>query len=199
MTTHLSAQEFVNALDGALAAARQSHLEGCASCQTQVDQLRAVMAKTGDDAQIPEPSPLFWDHFQARVLTAVQAESQPARRAWWTNWADVRTLIAGSAVVIALVASVTLYVNRQVTPVPATLADGGEVVESGVLADASAALESDEWEFVSSVMGGLEGDDIHEVLTPSHDAVDAAFEALTVAERDRFMKLLKAELGEGLE
>jgi len=58
---------------------------------------------------------------------------------------------------------------------------------------------NDEWEFVTSVMSDLEGDDIHEVLAPSRDAVDAAIESLTVAERDRFVRLLKGELAEGLE
>jgi hypothetical protein len=48
-------------------------------------------------------------------------------------------------------------------------------------------------------MGTLEGDDIHEVLAPSPDAVDSAIEALTGDQRDRFMKLLKAEMAEGME
>ena len=86
---------------------------------------------------------------------------------------------------------------------PASQADGGMTVEAGVVADASAqmgsGLESDEWIFVSSVMDTLEGDDIHEVLAPSHDSVDAAIEALSGDQRDRFMKLLKAEMSEGLE
>ena len=204
MTNHLSPQEFVSAIeekdgkDGALAPGRQSHLDGCASCQAQLTELRALMQDASLGADVPEPSPLFWDHFQTRVLTAVQSEGPPGHRAWWMNWADARTLVTLSATVVAVVASVALYMSRPVSPVPA-LVDGGEVVESAVLADASTSLDVDEWAFVTSVMGTLEGDDIHEVLTPSHDAVDAAFEALTSAERERFIQLLKADMTEGLE
>lgn len=199
MTTHLSSQEFVNALDGTLPAARQSHVDACASCHTEIMELRALMARAGEGADMPEPSPLFWDHFQARVLAAVRVEGQPARHGWWRNWADARTLSVLGAIVVAVVASVALYVSRPVTLVPGALTDGGEAVESSVIADASTSLDGDEWEFVSSVMGSLEGDDIHEVLTPSRDAVDAAIEALTNAERERFIRLLKAEMTEGLE
>lgn len=186
MNTHLSSQEFVNALDGALASAWQAHLDGCASCQTQVAELRALAEEAAHGADVPEPSPLFWDHFQSRVLAAVQVQGRPDPQAWWKDWADARALFALSAIILAVVASVALYVSRPVTPVPATVA-------------ASLSLDGDEWEFVTSVMGTLEDDDIHEVLAPSPHAVDAAIEGLTSAERDRFMELLKAELTEGLE
>ena len=212
MTNHLSSQEFVNAIeekegkDGALAASRQSHLDECASCQAQVAELRALMEDASAGAEVPEPSPLFWDHFQARVLTAVQAEGQPGRQAWWVNWLDARTLVAIGATVVAVVAIAALYTSRTAVPAPAVV-DGGEVAGSAVLAEASASLdkpvetgvENDEWAFVTSVMGTLEGDDMHEVLAPSYDAVDAAIETLTSEERDRLVKLLKAEMAQGLE
>lgn len=207
MSTHLSSQEFVNALeenDGALTAARQSHLDGCASCQAQVAELRALVEDASQGADVPEPSPLFWGHFQARVLTAVQSEGQPARQAWWTNLLDVRTLVASGATVVAIGASLALYMSRPVAPVSV---DGAGAVESAVLADASTSLDpplgsgvdDDEWAFVTSVMGTLEGDDMHEVLTPSRDAVDAAIDSLTSEQRDRFIKLLKTGISEGLE
>ena len=201
MTNHLSPQEFVNALggkDGVLADSRQSHLDACPSCQAQIAELRALMEDAGQGADVPEPSPLFWDHFQARVLTAVQSEGQPGRQAWWAGLLDARTLVALSAsvvAIVAIVASVALYKSRPVAPGPGGVTDSGNVVESSAVSP----LDNDEWEFVASMMGDLEGDDIHEVLAPSRDAVDAAIETLTVAERDRFVKLLKGELGEGLE
>ena len=209
MTNHLSSQELVNALggkDGALTAARQSHLDECEACQSQVAELRALLEDAGHAADVPEPSPLFWDHFQARVLTAVQSEGQPGPHVWWRDWADVRTLVTLCAAVVAIAASVTLYMSRPVAPVPA-LVDSGEVAGSGALADASAPLDpavdtgvdQEEWAFVTSVMGTLEVDDMHEVLTPSRDAVDTAIESLTSEERDRFVKLLKAERAQGLE
>jgi len=206
MTIHLSSQEFVNAIEGqegkagALAPARQSHLDGCASCQAHVAELRALVEDAREGADVPEPSPLFWDHFPARVLAAVESEARPGRRAWWTRVLDVKTLVPVSVAVVAVAASVALYVSRPVTPEPASQVDSGAAPEAGMAAAAaSVPLDGDEWAFVSSVMDTLEGDDIHEVLAPSHDAVDAAIEALTSDQRDRFMKLLKAEMSEGLE
>ena len=204
MTNHLSSQEFVNAIeekegkDGALAAARQSHLDACESCQSQVAELRALLEDASAGADVPEPSPLFWDHFQARVLTAVQSEGQPGRQAWWSNWLDARTLVAFGATVIAVVAIAALYTSRTAVPVPVVV-DSGEIAGSGALADASMSFDPAEWAFVTSVMGTLEGDDMHEVLAPSYDAVDAAIETLTSEERDRLVKLLKAEMAQGLE
>ena len=52
MTHHLSPQEFVEALDAALATGRLDHLETCAECRADLDRLRAVVAdvQIADDA-----------------------------------------------------------------------------------------------------------------------------------------------------
>ena len=196
MTTHLSSQEFVNALDHSLAAARHEHLAACAACQAQVNELRALVETASQDAAVPEPSPLFWDHFQSRVLAAVAAEGvSPTREAWWKAWMRPGASLAASATALAIVTGLAVYVGRPVTPGVDTPID-----ESGLVDTASlTAAVDDEWAFVTSVMGTMESDDIHEVLAPSRDAVDAAFESLTSDERDRFMKLLKAGLGEGMD
>jgi anti-sigma factor RsiW len=57
MTSHLSSQELVGALDKTLDAPRQSHLDGCAACQTEVRELRALVEDARQDADVPEPSP----------------------------------------------------------------------------------------------------------------------------------------------
>ena len=38
MTNHLRPDEFVDAMDGALAAARGDHLEHCAECRAELDE-----------------------------------------------------------------------------------------------------------------------------------------------------------------
>ena len=71
--THLAPDEFVDAADGVLSAARLQHVDACGLCrcelETVVDMLRA-----GAAGPVPEPSPLFWDHFSARVRKAIAAE-----------------------------------------------------------------------------------------------------------------------------
>lgn len=191
MTTHLSPQESVNALDGVLPQSRQSHLDSCAACRTHVDDLRAMMTTVGEVEDVPEPSPLFWDHFQARVQTAVQAEIvHPAPAPWWAMIVSVRGAMAAAATVAVAAVAVVLYPGDPVAPV-----ESAQVA----VADDAMALETAEWEFVSEIMGTLEREDVREVLAPSPMAVDAAFEVLTSDERDAFVKLLTAEMAEGME
>ena len=84
--THLSEIEFVDHLDGTLPASRVVHLERCARCRERADALRHAMASVRPAAEeVPEPSPLFWDHFSQRVRDAVRDERPPAA-ASWTRW-----------------------------------------------------------------------------------------------------------------
>jgi hypothetical protein len=194
MTTHLSPQESVNALDGVLPQNRQSHLDSCAACRTHVDDLRAMMTTVGEVEEVPEPSPLFWDHFQARVQTAVQAEMvRPAPAPWWAMIVSVRGAMAAAATVAVAMVAVALYPGDHVAPI-APVEDAQVAV-----ADDAMALETAEWMFVSQIMGTLEQADVREVLAPSPRAVDNAFAALTSDERDAFVKLLTAEMAEGME
>jgi hypothetical protein len=197
MSSHLSSQECVSALDQALSSVRQAHLDGCATCQAQMSELRAVLEDAGEDLAVPEPSPLFWDHFPARVMAAVEAEAtQSQPMSWWQSWTSVRTWLTASALVLTVVMGVALYLGRPVVPVTEDLT--AETMADGDVT-AGAMFDADEWAFVTSMMGSLERDEVREVLAPSRDAVDTAFEGLSNDERDRFMKLLKAELAEGLE
>lgn len=194
MTTHLSPQESVNALDDVLPQNRQSHLDSCRSCRTHVDELRAMMTTVSEGEDVPEPSPLFWDHFQARVQTAVQAEMvRPARVSWWSMVASVRGAVAAAATVAVVTIAVARYPEAPVTPV-APMEDAQVAV-----ADDSLALETAEWAFVSGMMDSFEPNDVREVLAPSALAVDNAFASLTSGEREAFAKLLSAELAQGME
>ncbi len=194
MTTHLSPQESVNALDGVLPESRQAHLKSCASCQTEVDGLRAMMVDLGDAEDVPEPSPLFWGHFQSRVQAAVQEEMvRPARVSWWSMVASVRGAVAAAATVAVVTIAVALSPGAPVAPV-APMEDAQVSV-----ADDAMALETAEWAFVSGMMDSFEPNDVREVLAPSTLAVDNAFASLTSGEREAFAKLLSAELAQGME
>ena len=196
MTTHLSTQEFVDAVDRALPADRLAHLAGCAACQSEVEGLCAVLTDVDAAGDLPEPSPLFWDHFQMRVRAAALAE--PAGWSWRAVFGSPRTILAAGVTVAAVVIGVSLLTNGAVGP------GGGGAVADDEVADASvtgdmAALDGMEWEFVTDVMSSLGEDEAREVLAPSRHAVDAAFEALTTAERDAFISLLTAEMEAGSE
>jgi hypothetical protein len=78
MTKHLSPEEFVDALEGTASSVSATHLRECESCRAELADMRSVL----DDAravEASEPSPLFWDHFSARVKGATLQE--PSRAA----------------------------------------------------------------------------------------------------------------------
>jgi hypothetical protein len=61
--THLSHDELLDAAEGRPG---REHLEACASCRAEVEALAAVLREAAS-VVVPEPSPLFWEHFAARV------------------------------------------------------------------------------------------------------------------------------------
>ncbi len=79
-TRHLRDDEFVDWLDGALIETRAKHLEQCERCRAESDRLRSLMG-TVRAAEVPEPSPLYWDNLSRRVRHRLEAE--PARLPWW--------------------------------------------------------------------------------------------------------------------
>jgi len=102
MTPCLTPDEFVDLVDGALAADRHAHLQTCAACAAAAAQVQAALA-LAVSAAVPEPSPLFWPAVNARVRAAI-AESTPARWRAWLRW-DVLVPMAGLAALVVVLAS----------------------------------------------------------------------------------------------
>jgi len=77
---HLRPDELIDLAEGTRAESSAAHLAECAVCRLQVAELKAMMSAAAD-VDVPEPSPLFWDHFSARVHAAVADETpRPSRR-----------------------------------------------------------------------------------------------------------------------
>ncbi|MDE3202149.1 MAG: hypothetical protein KGN79_14635 [Acidobacteriota bacterium] len=55
----------------------QTHVDGCAECQRELEELRATMALM-DEWKAPEPNPYFMTQFEARM-----SEERRAPRAGW--------------------------------------------------------------------------------------------------------------------
>src|SRR6185295_18015495 len=104
MTQHLSPQEFVDAADGVLTAARRDHADACESCHEHIAALRQLMTDVDLATEVPEPSPLFWDHFSQRVRAATRAESPAPEMAWWRSWRSLSLggLLAAAVLLIAV-------------------------------------------------------------------------------------------------
>jgi hypothetical protein len=193
---HLAPEELIDLAEGARAEATAPHLQSCERCRQQIVSLRGSMSAVVDAAHVPEPSPLFWDHFSQRVREAVAAEEARGSRfagwragialpASWRAWA-----IAGVAASVAI----SIYVTAPRTlQRPSGARDGGAAASAplqpfGAADDPSLALFADLTEQMDSRA-------IAEVGWSSHvGAVDEVVASLSDDERLELQRLLKEEL-----
>src|SRR5215475_12379965 len=100
---HLTSEELLDLAEGTRSESSAPHLAQCDKCRHQLNELREVMATLNVD--IPEPSPLFWDHFSARVSEAVASDAKTARSWFGIGRWSWGVAAAMSAVVLAIAVS----------------------------------------------------------------------------------------------
>ena len=188
--SHLSPAEFVDLLEQRLPPDRVAHVQTCTSCRGQADLLRAVMTRA-HDADVPEPSPLFWDHLSARVRQAIVAEPNwkshrlgwlPSRLAWRAGMAAMVLLTLATAVLLRAPSS-----NRAIAVLAPGVTDAPEhetVLEEG-----------EEWTFVAGVAEGADWDEVVEGgLYVRPGAAERALLQLSADERRELARLIESEL-----
>jgi hypothetical protein len=165
------------------------HLDHCAECRHQVADLRATMVAV-DDATVPEPSPLFWDHFSARVRDAVAAEQNlpPLGPEPWP-WFRAKTLWLGAAMVAVLAVAVIVRIDRSAPSSTVSIStSGAEAMDPfGATEDALLSL-------VADLAADLDWEAASEAGFTTRVDVDAVTQ-LTEAERRELRRLLQGELG----
>src|SRR5215471_16146260 len=87
---HLHPNELIDLAEGTRPQSAAPHLLACESCRRQLAEARALIAAAAT-VEVPEPSPLFWDHLSARVREAVLTEGAPRRIPPFTLWIDLRS------------------------------------------------------------------------------------------------------------
>ena len=148
--------------------------------------LQTVLSDVGDTSIVPEPSPLFWEHFSRRVREATVDERVPAREAWWQGlW---RPLVAFGAVAGAVALAVLLRSGS--TPPPVAVEPAQVVAAAGEPTDSDDTVD-----VVTAVVGDLSFDELRAAdLVPSRGAVDLAVSSLSVAQQRELMRLVREEL-----
>jgi hypothetical protein len=194
---HFSKDEVIDAVEGALSAARSAHLASCVSCREQVETLRGTLAGT-KAVEIPEPSPLFWDHFSSNVRDAIR---EPAPEASGLGrllrpavlWTMSVTLAVGIVAVVLM--SRTSSSNRFVTApaidtLPATSAGAARTTPN------QDDIDDDEgWAFVRSVADEVSWDETHaEGLNTRQNSVELIAAEMTPVERRELARLVEDEL-----
>ena len=195
MMTHFSESEFVDFAEGVLTAGRSAHLDTCAACRSQAADVRAALeAATAVD--VPEPSPLFWDHLSARIRQETRDVGRETRPLWRPAAVAV---LGGVAALIVLVAISIRELPRRVgptapskpSPVTAAVAPAGANGEPSLDPAATDAA----WALLRAAASDMELDDASAAgLSVRPGVVDKAVLDLTPAERDALGRLLQDAL-----
>jgi hypothetical protein len=190
---HLSSEQLIDLAEGVELESSAPHLESCSLCRQQLADTRAAMAAV-NEVSVPEPSPLFWDHFSARVHEAVEAEraSNASRGSW--SWLTGRPAWAGG-LALAAVAVVLLVRAGHAPRSQEPSASSVSVTEGKPLTDEPGTFDDPSLSLVLDLAGELDWDQAREAGLTTHVGVDDdALAQLSDAERLELQKLLKGEL-----
>jgi hypothetical protein len=200
---HLTDVEHVDLLDGALAPSRASHVEECEVCRAASERMREVLARMSE-AAIPEPSPLFWEHFSARVHEDVRDAETSAASGWWgwTDSATVRWAMSGALLTVLLVAAVwkaSAPGSDVRAPLTTASTAAGSVADDVDLLDAIDPDTEEAWALVRTIADDVLLDDSSwddaatEGLGVRPGSAERAMGTLTGPERSELVRLLEAE------
>jgi hypothetical protein len=177
MTTHLGSDDFIAALEQPPAGPVAAHLASCASCRDELAALRAQLDELAG-IDVPDPSPLFWDHFAARVREAT-ARAEPVTASWWS----ARRF--GWAMVVAAAAVILMVGLRLSPPQP------DAVIVANDAADP--AIESVVFDDVAGVFDTMAPDEV-DAFAPAGAATWAMVDELTDEERAAFVRLIEQQM-----
>jgi hypothetical protein len=146
------------------------------------------------EVEVPEPSPLFWDHLSQRVRDAVAAE--PVASPGWSHRFNVARA-GGFIVLLGMVTlAITLSVRHQSRAGRAAAVEHPAVVDAAAVNSALPSLADDaSW----AVMGELASEiDFEQAgaagLTVAPGAAEAALNQLSGAEQRSAVELLQQEI-----
>lgn len=180
---HLAPIQFADAIEGRLSEADRAHLDVCPRCASRVDSLRDAVSQVQAADDLPEPSPLFWEHFSANVRAAV-LDRTPDTRPWWRHpaWAIACSIVLAAAVVIGAWDARLPRPSTKVLLAPPLPAD-------------VAAIDDPAWNLLTDVASVMEEDDPQAVpLTVRPSEVDRAVTTLSGTERQELKRLLQDEM-----
>lgn len=191
--THLSPEEFVDAVDGVLDPARQAHVDACPTCRREVTALAALM-REASRAEVPEPSPLFWTHLSARVQRAIADEPPAAGLGWW-RWPVLAPMGALAALLVVLVGSLPRTDPGAPAAAVVTAATAQPTSADAPPPADIALADAGPWDVVAELVGTLDWETAGEAglaLVPG-DSEHAAM-MLTEEESAELSRLLRGEL-----
>lgn len=186
---HLTPDELLDLAEGMRSESSATHLAQCGNCRRHLDELCDVMATLQVD--VPEPSPLFWDHLSARVSEAIASDAKSTRSWFGVGRWSWGLAAAASAVVLAIAVSRTPRTPAELTLAPAT------PVAEAPAADVGSAITADDPSFLllGDLAGSLDWEAADEAgISMDVGTADTAVAELSDAERTELQRLLRAAM-----
>jgi hypothetical protein len=196
MARHLSTEELIDFAERTREESSDPHVQSCEVCRHQLTMLRSAMSAAAE-ADLPEPSPLFWKHLSERVRAAVAAEGAPRSRFLAWDWSKALPSWRGWAVAgVAAAVMISIYVTTPRPAAPSADIPDTSVVASDVgMVPLGGATDDPSLALVADLTSQLDADAFDETGWTSHaGAIDEAVDTLTDDERLELQRLLKEEL-----
>ena len=192
---HLSAEEFIDIAEGLRPA--PPHLDECAACRGEFESVRALMSAVGE-VEVPEPSPLFWEHFSARVRDAVDLEPRPPARWFLLGAASWRFAVPAVVVAAGVVALLVVSPPRrsEAPPAPAAAVQPAPSGPTSAMDGRVPLADSSDrsFLFVSELTADMDMDTALEAGLVSDGSGDHAITHLNDDELRALAALLRAQL-----
>jgi hypothetical protein len=184
---HLSNDELMAAAESG--GAQTPHLETCESCSARVEELRRVV-RLASEVDVPEPSPLFWNHFSDRVREAVAAEPI-ARATGWRFNVGWTTSVVGALAIIVIGVAVTLKTAQPMHPnVPTAAVD-----VAGAGNNLPSLNDDPTWALMGELASQIDFEDAGEAgLTTRPGSAEQALAQMSDEEQRQVVELLQLEL-----
>jgi hypothetical protein len=186
---HLRPDQLVDLAEGVRAESSVPHLAACQECRHQLADLKAMMSAAAN-VDMPEPSPLFWDHFSARVRGAVAAEGVPRRSLW--DWPRLMMPVAAAAIA-GIILMIVLNTSRVSTPGTST-APIAQDASVELLLDSQAGGDDTALTLVSELSSDLDFDSAREAGLAPGGSAEHAVTHLNRGELRELRRLLQEEL-----
>ena len=203
--SHLTPADVVDAVDGVLTGSRAAHLESCARCRAEAAAAHAAIVATRR-ADVPEPSPLYWQHLSARIREQV-ANERIAPASWtdawsplWSAFPGVRGLVpvaSALALVIAVVGGAGLLTRHARLAAPtSSVAMAGTTAAATSTETLQPSDENEVWQVLSSAASDMPIEDAHAAgMVVQAGAIDRAVQGMTPDELNELGRLLLSEMG----
>lgn len=189
---HLTADQFVDVVEGARDAASLPHLAICDACRRHLDDVRSAMTTAAGAADVPEPLPLFWEHFSERVRVAVAADAASGSALWRRMWIPA-SLVAAAAVVVLAILTLRMQPASLIPDVPdqpSTVAVAREPLgDIDSLADTDNSLT-----LVAELAGALDFDGARDAGLAARGAAEHAVTHLNDGELRELRQLIEQQM-----